>query len=182
MKSAANPLARSITALARRFLYYHDVAARNRVLSFLPEVREFIKDTRPKTNTTRGGRFAATVGTCFYSITCPPSWPLFPLQDKKRLVFEGTVGAATRPLSSSSPRTTSASSSRTKARAAATPHSWGSFAAACPALPGTSVFMAGLCAQRKQRTRKGCGPGEEGGSLLVAGCIDWSLSMLSGCG
>ena len=88
------------------------------------EVREFIKDTRPKTNTTRGGRFAATVGTCFYSITCPPSWPLFPLQDKKRLVFEGTVGAATRPLSSSSPRTTSASSSRTKARAAAAPHSW----------------------------------------------------------
>ena len=25
---------------------------------FLPEVREFIKDTRPKTNTTRGGRKA----------------------------------------------------------------------------------------------------------------------------
>ena len=27
-------------------------------LFFLPEVREFIKDTRPKTNTTRGGRKA----------------------------------------------------------------------------------------------------------------------------
>jgi len=26
--------------------------------TFLPEVREFIKDTRPKTNTTRGGRKA----------------------------------------------------------------------------------------------------------------------------
>jgi hypothetical protein len=26
--------------------------------SFLPEVREFIKDTRPETNTTRGGRKA----------------------------------------------------------------------------------------------------------------------------
>ena len=26
---------------------------------FLPEVREFIKDTRPKTNTTRGGRKGA---------------------------------------------------------------------------------------------------------------------------
>ena len=36
----------------------HEITPSSRKQAFLPEVREFIKDTRPKTNTTRGGRKA----------------------------------------------------------------------------------------------------------------------------
>ena len=46
--SARVDLVEYFTVLSRRLL----------IFSFLPEVREFIKDTRPKTNTTRGGRKA----------------------------------------------------------------------------------------------------------------------------